>query len=146
MHSSSQPDAKTHSIPHSGTTLNSVTYVNTRHDPWGIRQWLLVMTCTLLQRSVQFVSINLMAVTSALMWGLMLRRTVSYPIGASAVSVPGKPTICTELLNLHKNVDTARNAWLKAKKAAWASIRWLLHMTSIATKIWRIFFYCQKTF
>lgn len=142
------PANQVHCSPFRHDVKFTVTYVNTRHDPWGIRQWLLVMTCTSLQCSVQFVSINLMAVTSALMWELMWCQTVSYPIGASAVDVPGRPTICTQLLNLHKNVDPARNAWLKAKKAAWASIHWLLYMTSIPTmrKIWRIFFLLTENF
>ena len=52
----------------------------------------------------------------ALLWVLTLRQTIIYPLNAIVFDVPGKPTMCTQLLNLQKHVDPPRNAWLKAIK------------------------------
>lgn len=52
---------------------------------------------------------------SAVMRVTMLRRTMSYPLHAIVVNVPGKPMMCTQLLNWLKDVDPLHNALLKTK-------------------------------
>lgn len=60
---------------------------------------------------VHLILINLMSVL--LTWVPTLRHNISYSLDISALNMPGKPSICLQLLSLHKDVNQPSNAWLK---------------------------------
>ena len=76
----------------------------------GPRRNTFTIVTTAPKSALRFDNTDVCAITRV----LMLRQTISYPLNSSVVDVPGKPTMCTQLLHLQKHVDPPRNTWLKA--------------------------------